>query len=160
MSNFLGHDFRMERKYVFVLWGHIHRCDTDAVNILVIDDLLLALKLEQILVKDLRRQEVGSGGTFEGGANLNHPVHHLCTVFFGYVMQLDWTPLGEVTSLLRFHGVVYELLLLKRLLDVLQIAIVESTGILFLLKHFLELCKLLMFGSARWSTIDNNSDLR
>jgi len=61
MSNFLGDNLRVKREDVLVLGAEVHRCDTNAMHVLVLKYFARMSKLGQVLVEDLDCQEVCSG---------------------------------------------------------------------------------------------------
>ena len=126
------------------------------MNVLVVKELLLALKLEQVLVKDLRSQEVSSGCTLEGGANLNHPVHHFSSVLLCHFRSFDWTCASELLTIfwraktflkLQILRIFVEFFLLKTFVNIFEIFVIELSFLLHIFSFVSERFDFILFGS-------------
>lgn len=56
------------------------------MHIFILESLAMLTYFCDVLVKHLCRQEVGPCGALEGGADLYHPVHHLCAVLLRHLV--------------------------------------------------------------------------
>ena len=90
VSNLLWNDLWMQREDVLILWGKIHCCDTNAVDIFILQNLAVLSYLRKVFIKDLTWQKVRPWRALERGAYLNHPIHHL-----GSVLLCDFTSLDR-----------------------------------------------------------------
>ena len=89
MSYLLGDDLAVQGIDVLILGRQVHGRHTDAVHVLVRQhDALLPLHHEP-LVEDDDGKEVGTFGTLEAGADLDHPVGHLGAVLFSHLVLFE-----------------------------------------------------------------------
>jgi hypothetical protein len=90
MRNLVRDNFRVERVDVFVLRGQVHGGDAETVDVLVGEHLeALVAAGCHVLVEQHGRQEISTGGAFERGAHLHHPVSHFGPVLLGHVVPLQ-----------------------------------------------------------------------
>lgn len=99
------------------------------MDLFVVKALPILVHSNQIFVKDCSSKKVGSWGTFETGAYLDHPIHHFCAVLPRYIMTFNWISysLGWLLFVVAVKklDVFKKFLLLESLLDVLKTLAVE-----------------------------------
>lgn len=90
VSDLVRNDLGVQREDVLVFGSKVHRGDTNAMHIFVLESLTLLANSDDVFVENLSGQEISAGRALEGGAHFYHPVHHLGSVLFRNLMAHDW----------------------------------------------------------------------